>query len=267
MREETWNASQNDIIWSVLSIMFVYSYFWFHIDSFFLATVGILIILLSFPITAIICQSVLQIHYFGMLSGSIIFIILGIAADNIFVFYDAWRQSSKLPYEIFVNSEKRRLAYSFRRAVRAIAVTSSTTSVSFMANIFSPLMPIVQFGVFAGIIIIVNYFLVILLFPPATIIYERSFKSFSLRQCFGKKPLAAEKEMKEVDCKVETFFETKWNDNVYKYRWPIIIGTLSWTVFAVIKASEIGPMQEIQNFVSDDNPIFRAKFALFNDFT
>lgn len=65
------------------------------------------------------------------------------------------------------------MAYSFRRAVRAMAVTSSTTSVAFLANYFSPLMPIKAFGIFAGIIIPVNYILVVTVFPPATIFYER----------------------------------------------------------------------------------------------
>jgi len=79
--------------------------------------------------------------------------------------------------EIFAGCQKRRMAYAFRRAARAIALTSSTTSAAFMANIFSPLMPIVQFGVYAGIIIVVNYILIVMLFPSATIIYERYFKT------------------------------------------------------------------------------------------
>ena len=70
---------------------------------------------------------------------------------------------------------KARLAYSFRRAARAMFVTSSTTSVAFLANVFSPMMNIKAFGIFSGIIVPVNYILVVLIFPPATIIYERSY--------------------------------------------------------------------------------------------
>ena len=65
------------------------------------------------------------------------------------------------------------MAYAFRRAARAMAVTSSTTSVAFMANIFSPIMPIRGFGIYAGIIVPVNYLLVVMVLPPATIWYER----------------------------------------------------------------------------------------------
>jgi predicted RND superfamily exporter protein len=77
-----------------------------------------------------------------------------------------------LDVAIFQNDYRKRLAYSFRRASRAINVTSSTTCVAFLANVFSPLMPIKSFGIFAGVIIMVNYFLIIMLFPPATIVYE-----------------------------------------------------------------------------------------------
>ena len=101
----------------------------------------------------------------------IVYIVLGIAADDIFVFFDAWKQSSHVDPEI-LDTPQKRLAYSWRRAVKAMAVTSSTTAVAFFANAFSPLLNIAAFGIFAGIIVPINYFLVVMIFPPAVIIYE-----------------------------------------------------------------------------------------------
>jgi len=101
----------------------------------------------------------------------IVYIVLGIAADDIFVFYDAYQQSSDMDTRILDTKEKR-LAYAFRRAVRAMAITSSTTAVAFFANSFSPLMNIAAFGIFAGVIVPINYFLVIMIFPPAVVWYE-----------------------------------------------------------------------------------------------
>ena len=69
-----------------------------------------------------------------------IFIVLGIAADDIFVFCDAWQQSQLIPS--IREDEYRRLAYSFKRSFKAISVTSSTTAVAFLANVFSDLKPI-----------------------------------------------------------------------------------------------------------------------------
>ena len=65
----------------------------------------------------------------------VIFIVLGIAADDIFVFIDAWRQSECI--EVFRGDYKMRMSYAWRRAVRAIAVTSGTTAVAFLANVLS----------------------------------------------------------------------------------------------------------------------------------
>ena len=54
-----------------------------------------------------------------------------------------------------------------------MAVTSSTTAVAFFVNITSKLMPIRAFGIFAGVIVLVNYILVVMFFPPTIIFYER----------------------------------------------------------------------------------------------
>lgn len=55
-----------------------------------------------------------------------------------------------------------------------MAITSSTTSVAFFANGFSSLMGISAFGMFAGVIVPINYLLVIMIFPPAVIWYENN---------------------------------------------------------------------------------------------
>ena len=92
----------------------------------------------------------------------------GIAADDIFVFVDAWHQSMA----IVGSDKKRRMAYAFRRGVRAMTVTSTTTAAAFYANLFSPIMPIRAFGVFAGTLIPINFFLVVFMMPSAVIFYE-----------------------------------------------------------------------------------------------
>ena len=75
------------------------------------------------------------------------------------------------------------MAYSFRRAAKAIAVTSSTTSVAFAANVLSPLAPFRAFGINAAIIILVNYALTIMLMPSFQIIYENHIRGRCARCC------------------------------------------------------------------------------------
>lgn len=75
------------------------------------------------------------------------------------------------------------MAYSFRRGVRAMSVTSSTTAVAFFANAFSPIMPIRAFGIFSGVLIPINFFLVVMIMPPAVIYYETKIKNKFTRCC------------------------------------------------------------------------------------
>jgi predicted RND superfamily exporter protein len=65
------------------------------------------------------------------------------------------------------------MAYTFRRAYKAILATSSTTAAAFLSNGFSTLMPVSAFGYFAFVIVPVNYVLIVFYFPAYLIHYER----------------------------------------------------------------------------------------------
>jgi hypothetical protein len=55
---------------------------------------GMLMIMSSFPITNVIYRYIGQVTYFSNLHNLVTFIVLGIAADDIFVIIDAWKQSA-----------------------------------------------------------------------------------------------------------------------------------------------------------------------------
>lgn len=74
-----------------VSIVFVFLYFWMHLKSKFLSIIGISIIFLSFPLTACLTEGIMRVSYFGTLQVIAIFLVIGIAADDIFVFVDAWK--------------------------------------------------------------------------------------------------------------------------------------------------------------------------------
>ena len=152
-----------DVAFAIFSGIFVFCYIWFHLESFFMSCLSMLFILLSFPVSYLIYSGIFQITLRTTLNQLTIFIVLGIAADDIFVFCDAWRQSAFIP--LIASDEKRRMAYAFKRSFRAIAVTSSTTAVAFIANAASDIRPIRGFGIFAAIIVPVNFLIVILLMP------------------------------------------------------------------------------------------------------
>jgi predicted RND superfamily exporter protein len=68
------------------------------------------------------------------------------------------------------------MAYTFRRAAKAILATSSTTAFAFLSNGFSSLMPVSAFGYFAFVIVPVNYVLIVFYFPSFLIVYETKVK-------------------------------------------------------------------------------------------
>lgn len=94
--DELMAVALGDALKAIFSCLFVFLYLNFHTHSCFLSTLGMGIIVLSFPFTAVITNGIFQIKYFGFLQIMIIYIVLGIAADDIFVFYDAYQQSKDM---------------------------------------------------------------------------------------------------------------------------------------------------------------------------
>ena len=83
----------SDVKFSVFSILFVLLYMWFHLGSLFLSVSAMVIILVSFPVAQCIYRGIFQVTMYGQLNKVAIFVVIGIAAANVFVFCDAWPQS------------------------------------------------------------------------------------------------------------------------------------------------------------------------------
>ena len=63
------------------------------------------------------------------------------------------------------------MSYSFKKSVVALGVTSFTGCVAFLANGFSPIMPLRAIGIYAAIIVPVNALLIAWMLPPMIITY------------------------------------------------------------------------------------------------
>ena len=79
-----------DVLWSGLAAWMVYIYVFIHIKSFFVSTFAMAQILFSFPVTLVIYKLFMGITNISPLHLMIVFLVLGISADNIFVIWDAW---------------------------------------------------------------------------------------------------------------------------------------------------------------------------------
>eukprot|EP00945_MAST-04E_sp_MAST-4E-sp1_P008586 g8586.t1 len=156
----------------MVAMVIVLIYMVYHTKSIFLGVLGQAHVLISFPVTWFFYRVVFQLHYMGMLNFISMFVIIGIGADDIFVFVDAWKQAKLQGPKVNKDLETR-MAWAWRRASSAMLITSLTDACAFYVNIFSSVIVVRIFGVFMGTLVMINYILVITWFPAVVIVYTR----------------------------------------------------------------------------------------------
>lgn len=160
-----------DGLCACFSAVFVFFWFIIHMRSLVLACYAILIILLSFHVTQLLYIEVFSIKYYSTLHLILTFIILGRAADNFFVMFDAWEQSGQIM--VFEGNFRKRMAYAWRRACKTLLTTTITTTLAFLSTSITNMIPIRSFGLYAAILIPINFFFVIFMFPPMLVVYDK----------------------------------------------------------------------------------------------
>ena len=186
MRENNFARLINaDLSFAIFSVLFVLIWMRMHLKSSFLALTGMFMIFLSLPFSMVIYRGIYQIDFFSELHSLVLFIVLGVGADDVFVLVDAWKQSKLEISRIldapedgeFDETELRhqRLKKTYRHTLATVFNTSFTTAFAFVATGLSPLMTISTFGHFAATCIVMNYIFVMTLMPPALILHDMYF--------------------------------------------------------------------------------------------
>ena len=175
----------SDLFLFALATVIVWAFILFQTYSFWLASMAILQILITFPTAWFFYAVVFGFDWMTQMNLMVLFIALAVGADDCFIMVDAWKQSflepdfghteedeaarSRLPpaeqRQARIDHLARRIGWTWRRSVRAMGVTSATTSCAFLATAISPMPSIQVLGIFAGIVIIINFLLVITFFP------------------------------------------------------------------------------------------------------
>jgi len=158
-----------DLMWVFGSVLFVYMYILFHTQSAWLASMGMLQIFLSLPIAFFVYRVIGQIDYFVQLHILTIYLVLGVGADNVFCFCDAYKQAKVMPA---LATQLQRMLWTWSHSAQAVLNTSVTTAIAFCATAITPVMPISSFGIYAAIAIVMNYVLTITFFPLVVHMYE-----------------------------------------------------------------------------------------------
>uniref|UniRef100_A0A7S1UJZ5 SSD domain-containing protein n=1 Tax=Phaeomonas parva TaxID=124430 RepID=A0A7S1UJZ5_9STRA len=144
-----------------------------HSGSFWISTCAFFEMMMAFLWAFTFYEVFLWRPFFPFLNGVSLFLIIGIGADDVFVYMDAWKQSfaelGEVPLE-------QRVAFTLKRAGSAMLVTSLTTSSSFFANVITPIPALKCFGLFSGLVIIADFFLMLTFLPAVVVMHEAYFK-------------------------------------------------------------------------------------------
>mmetsp|Transcript_92009 Transcript_92009/g.231348 ORF Transcript_92009/g.231348 Transcript_92009/m.231348 type:complete len:1176 (+) Transcript_92009:56-3583(+) len=173
-----------DSILSIGALVMVWLYMFWTLESAFLASCAIFEILFSVPVAMSLWAVVFQ-QKVSVLQVLVLYMILGIGADDAFILYDAWLQARHQGEEVNKHWTSR-FAWAYRRSFSAMAVTTSTTCGSFMIGAFSPLPQVRDFCIFAAIVVLVDWLFCITFFASATVVHDRYIRSDRRRgECCG----------------------------------------------------------------------------------
>nr|KAG5700686.1 hypothetical protein BaRGS_029051 [Batillaria attramentaria] len=185
MYHDVQKQAYSDMALALGSLVFIFFFILFHTRSLWITCMAELSIISSFVETNLIYRVVLDFRYFGYFHVLALFIILGIGADDLFVFWDAWTATGLKSHPSLAH----RLNEAYRKSVISMLVTSLTTMTAFVANALSPLLATRSFGIFAAILVGIDYLSVITFFPTIVIFYHRHFedKPHPCCCCWNKK--------------------------------------------------------------------------------
>mmetsp|Transcript_17976 Transcript_17976/g.20409 ORF Transcript_17976/g.20409 Transcript_17976/m.20409 type:complete len:952 (+) Transcript_17976:4057-6912(+) len=267
----------------IISICFVLLYMMVHTRSLVIPLVGMFNIILAFPMAYVLYRFVFQVSFFNMMSLLSVFVILGISADNMFVYMDTWKQAAE--HDLLMNNLERQTIWTYRKAAHAMLVTTLTTFCAFMATAVSELMPIAAFGIFAACFILFNYVLVITSFPAVVVLREKFFiwrRKGKPQESHAKKtvvlskiddPEANNQEVAEEAAvgrslerspsvlramemsKQDRFFYTTYSHNLKKARYIVIGLFLVWFILTIVLTTQISPPSEQEQWVDEDHEL------------
>jgi hypothetical protein len=189
----------NDIYYAVYAVLIVVGLMWFYTNSLIVTLLSFGEILSSLGLGYFFYYTVLRLPHFPFMNAITIFLAVGIGADDVFVYVDSWRLSRKfvpeepeldspLPREKWYKRILRRnfwwpkrpnqhrttlrLAYSLNHAGMSTFVTSFTTSAAFLANIMNNIISVKCFGLYAALVVLSDYVLMITFLPAICVIFD-----------------------------------------------------------------------------------------------
>lgn len=160
----------SEVIFPALAMIIVFLIMWFFMGSFILTLCGLMCVIYATALSYFLYTRVFRLDFFPFLNITTLVFLVGIGADDAFVYYDIWRQTRTAnPNANIMQLTLKTLRY----AAVSMFVTSLTTASAFYAGVSSTITPIKLFGIFAGTSILTNYLLMITYFPAVVALHEK----------------------------------------------------------------------------------------------
>jgi hypothetical protein len=155
-------AVSNDVMLLLAAVGLIAGFMLVYFRNLAFAILAVFQITISFPMMAFFVDVVLRQRPLSVFSACSLFIVTGVSSDNIFVVHETWQQA----YLLRLKSGERasaaaRVRWMLLQASRPLFIADVTTAFSLFINCFSPLRAIAQFGLCGGILIMVNFVLVL----------------------------------------------------------------------------------------------------------
>ncbi|XP_070577309.1 protein dispatched homolog 1-like isoform X2 [Ptychodera flava] len=241
-----------DLILVTGSFVFIFIFVWIQTQSLWIAGFSVIAITASFFGANLFYRYVLDFRLFGILHVLAIFIVLGIGADDVFVFMDTWRATA---FEDYPGLEYR-LSDTYRRASMTMLVTSLTTAAAFFVTGASPLLGTKTFGIFSGTLVIINYLDVIMFLPSVVVIHHNFWHDCTwcccrpCRQHLSESSDALDRPVIKKNAIVRFFMGPYFKFVTHKIcKWCIIavfVAVLTvFTYFAATLETHKGPNQDL----------------------
>lgn len=170
----------------IAAIVLIILFIWFYSGSIFVGIMTLACIIIAMAISYFVYGRVFDMNFFPFLNMVTLIFIVGIGADDAFVYTGIWGEAQKI-YPLtrypFEECLIKWTTHSIRHALLAMLVTSLTTASAFYANVSSVVTSVKCFGLFSGTAIIVNYLLMVTFFPAIIVIHEKYLAPCMHRMC------------------------------------------------------------------------------------
>lgn len=177
-----------DVWYIMLAVALIIGLMWGYSGSLFISIMGFSSVVFAIILSYWIYTVVFRLVFFPFLNIMTAIFVVGIGADDIFVYVLAWRHARQDYAEARegVTTLAKCTEYALEHATAAMFVTSLTTATAFYAGLTSSITALQCFSIFAGTSILTNYFLMITWLPAVIIAQERFFEPI---KCKGRTPI------------------------------------------------------------------------------